>query len=390
VEFYIQKLLTLSKAPMTKVILFFANYGPYHIARLEGFAKIADQFNWQVVPLEITRSAIIYEWKTDLDTCHIPIISILDNQTVSKSNLYIRFKKLFLVLEKAQPNVVALCGYSLPSMLAALAWCHVKKVPAILLSESKEDDAQRFLLFEKMKSIIVKSYKSALVGGLSHKRYLEKLGIPSNSIFLGYDVVGNNFFHSINKFPRPSTVEKPYFLSINRFVPKKNLLFLLDAYDRYRRSTTVPWDLVICGSGELHLEITQKIANLHLTEYVHLPGFLQQNQLLPYFAHASCFIHASIQEQWGLVVNEAMAAGLPVLVSNRCGCYEDLVLEGVTGYGFDPENLEQLTSLMLKMSSDAFDLHSMGCAALQHIQKYSPEYFGQGLKHAIDHALDYA
>jgi glycosyltransferase involved in cell wall biosynthesis len=46
-----------------------------------------------------------------------------------------------------------------------------------------------------------------------------------------------------------------------------------------------------------------------------------------------------------------MAAGLPVLVSNHCGCFEDLVIEGVNGFGFDPENPQQLTELMLKMSS---------------------------------------
>jgi 1,2-diacylglycerol 3-alpha-glucosyltransferase len=79
-----------------------------------------------------------------------------------------------------------------------------------------------------------------------------------------------------------------------------------------------------------------------------------------------------------------MAAGLPVLVSNRCGCFPELVLEGVNGFGFDPENIEQLTQLMLKMSSGDVDLYTMGQAALGHIQKYSPDYFTQGLKQAIE------
>jgi glycosyltransferase involved in cell wall biosynthesis len=115
---------------------------------------------------------------------------------------------------------------------------------------------------------------------------------------------------------------------------------------------------------------------------------LQQDELLPYFAHAKCFIHASTTEQWGLVVNEAMAAGLPVIVSNRCGCFEDLVVTGVNGFGFNPENQEELTNLMSKMSSVDVDLESMGKASLQHIEKYSPDYFAQGLNSAIEYALN--
>jgi glycosyltransferase involved in cell wall biosynthesis len=137
----------------------------------------------------------------------------------------------------------------------------------------------------------------------------------------------------------------------------------------------------------LRVQLEQQITNQAIQDYVHLPGFLQQQELLPYFAHASCFIHASVQEQWGLVVNEAMASGLPVLVSNRCGCYEDLIIEGVNGFGFDPENVQQLTDLMLKISSEKIDLQTMGNAALEHIQQFSPDYFAQGLIQAVNYAL---
>jgi glycosyltransferase involved in cell wall biosynthesis len=82
-----------------------------------------------------------------------------------------------------------------------------------------------------------------------------------------------------------------------------------------------------------------------------------------------------------------MAAGLPVLVSNRCGCYEDLIIEGVNGFGFDPENVQQLTDLLLKISSEKIDLQTMGNAALEHIQKFSPDYFAQGLIQAVNYAL---
>jgi hypothetical protein len=63
------------------------------------------------------------------------------------------------------------------------------------------------------------------------------------------------------------------------------------------------------------------------------------------------------------------------------------VLEGINGFGFDPENQQQLTDLMLKVSSGSADLPRMGQASLQHIQNYSPKSFAQGLKQAVDYAL---
>ena len=82
-----------------------------------------------------------------------------------------------------------------------------------------------------------------------------------------------------------------------------------------------------------------------------------------------------------------MASGLPVLVSNRCGCFEDLVVEGVNGFGFDPENRQQLIDLMVRMSTQEIDLQKMGQAALEHIQNFSPDRFARGLIAAIEAAI---
>jgi glycosyltransferase involved in cell wall biosynthesis len=281
-----------------------------------------------------------------------------------------------------------IAGYGHLSMLSALCLSLWHRKSAILLSESKEDDEPRRWWKEVIKSWLVKKYSSALVGGDIHKRYLIKLGFPEDAIFTGYDIVDNSVFHpdTIKRLSNP--LSKHFFLSINRFVEKKNLPLLISAYASYRQQLSEnAWDLVLCGDGGLRPALENLINQNQLQNNVHLPGFLQQDELLPYFAHAKCFIHASTTEQWGLVVNEAMAAGLPVIVSNRCGCFEDLVMEGVNGFGFNPENQQELTNLMLKVSSDEVDLKSMGQASLKHIQRYSPDYFAQGLKSAIQYAI---
>ncbi|NEZ59936.1 glycosyltransferase [Adonisia turfae] len=370
-----------------RIAILFANYGPYHLSRLEGFFKLCKKIRWEVIPLELTRSGISYEWKTQINNNSTPILSVLGERSLEQVSFHDLLRKLFLNLHKIQPDIVAIAGYSRPSIFAVFLWCKLHKVSTILLSESKEDDFIRNCFSEKLKSLIVSNYDAALVGGSPHKRYLIKLGMKPEAISFGYNVVGNEVFQNGKEnFEKP--IEKPYFLAINRFIPKKNLFFILESYARYRlTATNYAWDLVLCGSGQLLSEIELTIKRLNIGDHVHLPGFLQQSQLLPYFAHASCFIHGSLQEQWGLVVNEAMAAGLPVLVSNRCGCFEDLVIEGVNGFGFDPENSKELTDLMLKISSTSIDLKSMREASLAHISKYSPGYFAQGLKQAVNYAL---
>ncbi|MEB3310427.1 MAG: glycosyltransferase family 4 protein [Snowella sp.] len=374
-----------------KIGILFKNFGPYHFARIEGCINSFKNPPIEVIPIELGKAQTEYAWVTEHRKKNYPIVSVIEDEQLEKVNPLQLVFKLNQALNKLQPDVLAIAGYFELGMLFALIWCLWHRKSIILLSESMENDAPRFQLRELIKQKIIQQYDAALVGGTPHKRYFAKLGMPSQAIFLGYDVVGNHAFHPalIGHLPRP--LNNPYFLAVNRFIPKKNLAFLIDSYAIYRQQKGhEAWHLVLSGEGELRSEIEQKIKQLGLTDWVHLTGFLQQEELLPYFAHASCFIHASIQEQWGLVVNEAMAAGLPVLVSNRCGCFEDLVLEGINGFGFDPTDQQALTELMLKMSSSEVDLSAMGQASLQHIQQFSPDFFAQGLKQAVEYSLAFA
>lgn len=372
---------------MTKIAVLFTNYGPYHIARVSAMHQKGQSINWEIIGIELGRLETEYGWKVDVKTLPFQLISVIQNHSFEQTPMTRLIRELWAVLDHAKPDAVAIAGYSNPAMLAALAWCRWHGKTAILLSATAERDAPRSYWRELPKSWIIRQFQSALVGGKPQKRYLINLGFPESKINLGYDVVENDAFHPDRLQHLLCPLKQPYFLAINRFVPKKNLSFLLSAYAAYRQvKGKESWHLVLCGDGPLRSDLEQKIAALDLKEFVHLPGFLQQDEMLPYFAHASCFVHASIQEQWGLVVNEAMAAGLPVLVSDRCGCFEDLVTEGINGFGFDPENAQELTDLMLKMSSSEVYLESMGQASLEHIQKFSPTYFADSLVQAVEYA----
>jgi glycosyltransferase involved in cell wall biosynthesis len=122
-----------------------------------------------------------------------------------------------------------------------------------------------------------------------------------------------------------------------------------------------------------------KIQNSN-SNIVYFPGFRQIEELPRFYAHAGAFVHASTTEQWGLVVNEAMASSLPVIVANRVGCAQDLVEEGCNGFTFDPYDVDQLAQLMLKISVYDFPLAAFGRESSRIIAGWGLERFASGLE----------
>ncbi|MBK8934854.1 MAG: glycosyltransferase family 4 protein [Chloroflexi bacterium] len=148
-------------------------------------------------------------------------------------------------------------------------------------------------------------------------------------------------------------------MASSRFVARKNLIGLLKAYQVYmeqiRQREVQPWRLVILGDGEERENLEEFISGYQI-DGVTLAGFRQIEELPIYYGLANAFIHPALQEQWGLVVNEAMACGLPVFVSEKCGCAYDLIHPGENGYTFDPGSISQISDLMLQATIGELDL----------------------------------
>ena len=122
---------------------------------------------------------------------------------------------------------------------------------------------------------------------------------------------------------------------------------------------------------------------------IHRPGFLQAESLSRYYAHAAAFVLPSLSEPWGLVVNEAAASGLPLLVSSRAGCAATLVPEpeGTTGGRFDPLDVEEMTTKLAWMAALAGeDRRAMGLRAAQIVSDWGPDRFARGAMEALEFA----
>ncbi|SKB05892.1 Glycosyltransferase involved in cell wall bisynthesis [Prosthecobacter debontii] len=365
-----------------RVLLGFVSYGPYHLARLKACQETCS--DWDVFGWELSATQSEYGWERSEED---HIFSVTEECLESVKS----FRWLGLVwshLQALNPDVCFLAGYSHPGMLAALLWCCVHRRKAIIMSDSKADDAPRKPWLEWFKGRLLALYDAALVAGAPHRRYFTQLGMPSSLIHEGYDVVDNAAYAKPQ--PRPP-LQRPYFLSISRFIPKKNLTTLLSAYSDYAHALGYDqaWSLVICGEGALRRQLEQQIAEAQLGELVSLLGFLQMKELMPYLAHAKALVHASSQEQWGLVVNEAQATGIPVIVSRNCGCFEDLVEEDVNGFGFSAGDRAQLTHLLIQMHAlPETKRQAMGEAGKQKINlTHSLERFAASVRSCVQSAL---
>jgi glycosyltransferase involved in cell wall biosynthesis len=289
----------------------------------------------------------------------------------------------------------------------------------IVMSESACGDEPRTRWKEAIKKQMVDLYSAALVGGQRHVEYLVELGMQRDRIFTGYDVVDNAYFarraveirnsHLRRGYGGQAAFEirkkyglpENYFLASARFIEKKNLLRLIRAYAEYRQlcrasvsdaekseaRRNAPWDLVLLGDGPLREALNAQLSSLNLHAYVHLPGFKQFDELPVYYALAKAFVHESTTEQWGLVVNEAIASGLPVIVSDRCGCVPELV--NGNGFTFDPLDEQELAARLLEMASlSEHDLECFAEASRGIAARFGPDRFGEGLESAAMTAIN--
>jgi 1,2-diacylglycerol 3-alpha-glucosyltransferase len=368
------------------VAIYFQMFGPYIIARLNSAAKVS-----HVVGLEGSRRSAVYAWNPILAQQNFDRRTLFVDKSIEEAQPAEIVAAVWRVLDDTNPDVVVVSGWSQSGALAMLLWARRRKRPAILMSESTAIDAKRNWLREIIKSRIVRQFDAALVGGKPQIDYVAALGIERERIFRGYNVVDNDFFSAAAEAARQDAVRlrtdlglpRHYFLASSRFIEKKNLSRLVKAYVGYlAQSGNKPWDLVILGDGPLRSALMEQVGEAGVAQHVLFPGFKQYEELPTYYALAGAFCHVSTVEQWGLVVNEAMASGLPVIVSRNCGCALDLVRDGSNGYVVDPYDLAQITDRLKRLAS-ADDLEAMGQASKDIISAYHPNQFGAGLQKAL-------
>jgi glycosyltransferase involved in cell wall biosynthesis len=271
------------------------------------------------------------------------------------------------VASQCRPDAVVISGYTYLATWSLLAWAKTCGKPVALWFESNIFDRPRHLVRESIKRVFLVGCDVGHVYGTSNRQYLENLGMKSSAIIEKRATVDWEIF-SKQRAEFHSDVRR--FIYVGRFSPEKNLPRLLEAFRIVRDKTKV--ELVLVGYGPDEPRLRQKTRDLGLEESVVFAGAKTQVEVSVTLAECDCLVLPSLSEPWGLVANEALCVGLPLILSDRCGCALDLVQEG-TGWIVGAEDTEGLAQAMFRVCSLSIEeMRTMGKAALSIAEDYAP------------------
>jgi 1,2-diacylglycerol 3-alpha-glucosyltransferase len=379
---------------MKTVAVSFTNFGPYHVARLKALAEALALSGDRLIAYETAGTQELYPWKTPQERGAFGWVTLFPGGVLEEVPNAACARAMRQALERDQPDAVGVVGYVRPESMEMLNWARAHDRPAVLMSESQAIDHPRVWWKEAVKRHRVRRFSAGLVGGPRHRDYLVTLGLPADRIALGYNAVdGAAFAASAEAARRESNRRegvppRPYFLAVSRFALEKNLPSLVRAFARYRRDagTHNAWDLALCGGGPSAGEVDAAVRASGVSAFIHRPGFLQADGLARWYAHAGAFVHPATSEPWGLVVNEAAACGLPLLISDRAGAVETFVPEHdeTTGRRFDPRDEEAMAAALAWIAGLPDDeRQTLGARAAAIAQEWGPSRFASGTMEAL-------
>lgn len=385
-----------------KVAICFSQFGPYHHARVRALRNYAPGL--KVFPVQIAAISRTYAWKMDDPGSGLLTLCSGAEEDVSFTNVFwaaVRFWRSERIQAAFLPS------YSPASSLALLISARLCGVRCIMMNESHAGTERARGWKKAIKKFLVSLFHGAMVGGSPHRRYFEGLGMSGGSMVTGYDAIDNSYFSNAAREARLRQDEirsnlglpKHYLLSLGRMVEKKNLGKLVEAFGvfrRIRRDSDLKLIFVGSGTGQPELEsLCEEMGFRHTLDPVNddgladvlFFGFRQIDENPAFYALADAFILPSLHEEWGLVVNEAMACGLPILISMTVGSAEDLVLPGMNGYHFDPNSVQEIAQCIRSIADNPDDRRRMGEASFQRIQDWGCENFAKNAMVILQHVM---
>jgi glycosyltransferase involved in cell wall biosynthesis len=318
-----------------RAVFFWDHFADYHVDRCRA-VKDAGQFG-HVQGMQVAGASDTYAWVTEVP---VDLVSTLfdggNADRVSKLSLCLK-----MIQASRKYDYVFLCNYDRPEIfLVGLAVRLSGRTP-IIMFDSKFDDKPRFALREILKSLMLKVYAGALVSGDRSEQYLRYLGFK-RPITQGYDTVDAQ---RISKLSARAPLLVPAITFVGRFVKKKNVEGLIEAYRRYCEMTPQPLPLRLVGDGPCRPAIETLISRLNKGS-VEITGFVDQQGVAQAVGSAAVIVQPSTEEQWGLVINEAVALGKPVISSVNVGANDTLLFSGQNGFMVHPHDADGMAKLM--------------------------------------------
>jgi len=288
-------------------------------------------------------------------------------------------------------------GWYLKSYWQAIRACWNAGVPVLMrgdshlgMPRSSLTTAAKYLPYSWM----LRRMDAHLYVGQANRAYLRHYGVPESQLFFTPHFVDNDRFArtadrarqdgSAGALRRAAGVPDGavVFLSVGKLIARKRVIDLIKALAGLRASGRLVHGIIV-GSGPEERGLRQQAEMLGAPVY--FAGFKNQTELPAAYAAADCFVLPSVVESWGLVVNEAMACGLPAIVSDAAGCAPDLVVPGETGFRYPGGDAPQLWDCLARFV-DVFaqDPTMFDARVREHIARYSCDEAVSGALAALE------
>ena len=334
--------------------ILFAQFAAYHVDRIEAAAQ-ALAGRAEVIAVEVAQASATYAWSPSGDVRGATKRVLFTGEPYERIGKWRRLRAQFAALKDCDTVFVGI-GYNEPDVLALALALRLRGRRVVVMTDSKFDDMPRNLAREAAKALLLRPFHAALVAGHRQVAYLRFLGFTTRPVVLGYDTVSlarvRDQAGGANAPDGALFGERP-FAFVGRFVTKKNLIFLLQAYAAYRsRCGAESRRLVMIGGGEQEAALREFIGDAGLDDVVEITGFLEPPEVARRLNGALALLLPSTEEQWGLVVNEALALGLPVIASEAVGARDLLVRNLLNGFVVPVDSSEGWAAAMAAIASD--------------------------------------
>ena len=300
-----------------------------------------------------------------------------------------------------RPDVVLITGWYSVTLVRALIACRRLGVPTLYRGDSHLLSGPlgwKRPLWTLKTRLLLRQFDGFLSPGVRVKEYLEWYGVPDYRIFQVPHAVDNETFAAAAApYQQPEVraaarhawgIDRDAFvvLFVGKLMRSKRPVNLVRSMARLAPGAT----LMVVGAGPLEPDVRVEAARLGVS--LKLVGFMNQSQLGEPYALADCLtLPSDFPETWGLVVNEALATGLPCVVSNAVGCAPDLIRDGETGYVYPLDDIDALAMTLAKVRHRKAEGHDWSPACRALIQTYSYDAMTSGVVRAsrsvVPHSL---
>lgn len=334
-----------------KKVLFIANIpSPYRVDFFSELGKEIDLTVW------VENKKVDYrQWKYDVKnkSFKCKIFNFKENKFLKNTiNVIKEFRK-----EKYDMYIVG--GYSTSIGIISIAYLKLTGKKFVLNADGgfiKKDSKKNYII----KKMFISSANYWLSSGENCTNYLEHYGAKKERIFeypfasvdYTYDDLLDLDKNDIEVIKNNNNLNDIVILSVGSFINRKGMDMLIKSYEQIQtKYSNIQISLLLIGGGELKEKYSYYIKKNEINN-VNIIDFMDKEELIKYYKISDIFVLPTREDIWGLVVNEAMSFGLPIIGSSKAGASHDLMVDKKNGFMFESENVGDLTSKLELLITD--------------------------------------